>query len=251
MNSGSFVKTVMLICCVIFSSSVMSQSIFPKYELGIYGGTFIYQGDLTPSPIGSYRFITPSFQISIAKLLDENFAIRANFNRGDINGDDSRYATPNWRRQRNFSFNTSITELSGSLVWNFYTYTPDGTKRKLSTYIFGGAGISFLNIKRNWSGIDTTVFNSKTVVLAGLAKDTLHRLPAVIPVIPVGVGIRYALNNQLSIAAELTYRITFTDYLDGFSKSADPTHNDYYYGYSIGLIYTFEKSVLKCPRVKN
>jgi hypothetical protein len=67
--------------------------------------------------------------------------------------------------------------------------------------------------------------------------------------VPVGIGIRYSLSQALSITAEAAYRLTFTDYLDGFSKVADPSKNDHYYGLSIGLVYTFLKSkALKCPK---
>jgi hypothetical protein len=40
-----------------------------------------------------------------------------------------------------------------------------------------------------------------------------------------------------------------TDYLDGFTKAANPSKKDHYYTHTIGLIYSFgEKNTLACPK---
>jgi hypothetical protein len=250
MNSIVIRKAVIFICIAFATNTSEAQSSIPKYEFGIMGGAFIYQGDLAPSDAGSYQFLKPSWQIFVSKIWNENFSARINIARGSINGDDARYATPAWRQTRNFNFNTTITEISGSLVCNFPRYNSDGTTKKLATYVFGGAGISILNVQRDWSKLNTASLDPKSSLLAGLAIDTAHSTPKVIPVIPLGAGIRYAVTHNLSVAAEFTYRLTFTDYLDGFSKSADPAKKDFYYGYSVGLIYSLFNDGIKCPKVK-
>jgi hypothetical protein len=251
MNAAFTKRIVIVIFIAVASMQLSAQSNYPKYEFGIAAGSLIYQGDLTPALLGSYQFIKPSVQIYAGKILDENFTLRANLVHGNINGDDSRYATPSWRQQRNFKFSTSITELSGLLVWNFYGYKSEGERKKISTYIFGGAGLSFLKVNRDWSNLNTAAFDPKSSLMSGLGADTTHATPGIIPVIPVGAGVKYTISNKLSVNAELMYRITFTDYLDGFSKSADPAQKDYYYGFSVGLIYTLEKNLLRCPKIKN
>ena len=37
--------------------------------------------------------------------------------------------------------------------------------------------------------------------------------------IPLGVGVKYALNDKMNIGFELSYRFTGTDYLDDVSKT--------------------------------
>ena len=41
------------------------------------------------------------------------------------------------------------------------------------------------------------------------------------------------------IKARLIYRFSFSDYIDGFSLSANPSHKDSYYSANIGLRYRF------------
>jgi len=245
-NKKSAVIVILVFTC--FQTSAQNYS--SKYEFGIATGTLVYQGDLTPAALGSYKDARPSFQIFASKNLDNNFALRANFTRGHISGNDAWYSTPAYHQLRNFNFNTTVNELSASLVWNFYNYNAAGTQRKLSAYIFGGAGLSFVKINRDWSKLNTAAMDPKSSLMTGLAVDTVHKLPGIIPVIPLGVGVRYAVSQNLSLFAEGTYRITFSDYLDGFSKSVNPSSNDYYYGISVGIVYHLSNNGLRCPRIK-
>ena len=86
---------------------------------------------------------------------------------------------------------------------------------------------------------------------AGLSADTAHSLPKGIPVFPVSAGLRYSLTRNLSLSLATTYRINSTDYLDGFSKAANPAKKDHFFTNAIGLIYSFgKKDMLGCPKVK-
>ena len=51
------------------------------------------------------------------------------------------------------------------------------------------------------------------------------------------------------IGVETTYRISSTDYLDGFSYSGHPTEGDFYFSHTIGLYYNFiRRNRLNCPK---
>jgi hypothetical protein len=161
--------------------------------------------------------------------------------------DDANYKYPRWREQRALMFTARTAELSELLVWNILGNNYSN-KKIISPYIFGGIGLSSVRITRDWSRFNPDYFAGDSSVLHGLAADTMHSLPSTIAVIPVGVGVRYAISENLSIMAEASYRFAFTDYLDGFSQAANPDKNDYYSSYTIGLIYTFGRSnPLKCP----
>jgi hypothetical protein len=102
--------------------------------------------------------------------------------------------------------------------------------------------------------VDPAVFGEGSEVQEGLVIDAAKSTPRIIPVVPVGAGVRYALNDHFSLIGETSYRLSFTDYLDGFSKSANPNKNDHYLSHSIGVIYSFNKkntgkSRLGCPSV--
>jgi len=66
------------------------------------------------------------------------------------------------------------------------------------------------------------------------------------------LGVRYGITEKLSFSLEGTYRILDTDYLDGFSKAANPDKKDHYHTIMAGLIYSFGKrNRFACPVIKN
>lgn len=238
----TFIAVVLVTGNVYFLHAQIDLS---KYEVGLSGGVFVYQGDLTPQPLGSYKTMKPQLALHIYRILSPAFSVRLNINRGKLYGDDAKYSSPEWRQQRNFNFTTPVTELSLQGVWSFL----NARSPRFSPYLFAGAGFSFLKIKRDWSNINTTVFGDGSDVQNNLAIDAAKKLPRVIPVVPVGAGVRYALNDRFSLIGETSYRLSFTDYLDGFSKAANPSKNDHYLSHSIGIVYSFNKKnkTLGCP----
>lgn len=233
-------------CC-----AVQAQTDAPKYEIGVHVGALVYQGDLTPSSPGSFKTMKPAIGLSASRLLNPWFSVRANLVWGKLAGDDAAYASPAWRRQRNFNFNASVTEVSVLGVWNIFGNNGNTERRGFSPYLFGGAGYSFVNIRRDWSKMNTSVYDAESTVQAGLNADSAHGVPRGMPVFPVGVGIRYPITSSLSLSAEAAYRFSFSDYLDGFSKSGNPVKKDHYTSYSIGVIYSLgRKNRMACPVIR-
>jgi hypothetical protein len=225
-----------------------AQFLPSKYEFGIHVGTLIYQGDLSKSAFGYTRSLSPAVAIDVSRSFDSYFSLRAGLIRGEIGADESTYASPVWRRFRNLKFSSSITEFSTELVWDLSGKTYREGFHRLSPYFFAGGGFTLLNVKRDWSRFDKSYFNSKSSAYIGLAMDTLHRTPGIIPVIPVGAGLRYMVTNHLYINMEGTYRITTSDYIDGFKYAGDPTKNDHYYSLSVGISYRLGDSKMNCPK---
>ncbi len=225
-----------------------AQPDFSKFEVGISAGTFIYQGDLTPSRPGSYKTLKPGLSIYVNKIISPTFSLRTNLSFGKLKGDDAKYSIPEYRQQRNFYFKSPVFEVSELIVADLLKNNMARQYSGFSPYLFGGIGFSFLNIKRDWSRFNAEYFSAESSTLAGLVADQQHSLPKLIPVLPMGVGIRYAVSKKFSISAETAYRFTFTDYLDGFSKAANDSRKDSYQSHTVGLIYQFGKrSSLKCP----
>ena len=221
-----------------------------SYEIGINVGTLIYQGDLSQSAFGSTKDLKPAIGIYVSKDLDAYFTLRANLTIGKVGVDESQFTYPAYKKLRNFMFTTPVTELSTVLVWNILGESADRDYRKLSPYIFAGAGITFLNVNRDWSRIDTTFFDSKSSAIIGLGKDTLQATPRILPIIPLGIGLKYAITDKIGIRAEATYRLAFSDYIDGFSYAANPNTTDKYYGVSIGVSFNLARDKYKCPIVR-
>lgn len=222
-----------------------AQTVSSKNEIGINAGSFIYQGDLSPSLLGSLK--TAAFVIGVngSRYLTNKLAIRLDLNIGKIKGDDAAYKQPSWRQERNFAFTTPATEIIGSIVYNMAV-----REKKFSPYLFAGLGYSFLKIKRDYSNFNTEYFAIEPTTIEGLQNDIDHRLPKGLPVLPVGVGVKYRLSNSFYLASEASYRYISSDYLDGFSQAANPEKKDHYYKFSLGLVYSpFKKNnSLDCPR---
>lgn len=250
MSLHTYAKPLLFITTTVCFISASAQINTSKYEIGLKAGIFIYQGDLTPSDVGSYKTIRPQFGIFANRLLSQSFAIRINFDAGSVHGDDAKYNHPSWRRDRSFRFSSPVYELSAQLVLDILGRNYDRPVKSLSPYVFAGAGISYISAKRDFSRMNAAVFTPESDAVAGLARDIATVTPRIIPVFPVGIGFRYALTKKISIIGESSYRFIPTDYLDGFSYSANPSRNDHYYSHSVGAVYSFgKKNSWDCPPV--
>jgi len=232
-------------------SSLHAQINVPKHEIGFGAGIFVYQGDVTPEAAGAFKSPGFAFNLLYNRILSHSFSLRTNLAHGKLMADDVNYDSPEWRQHRAFRFGSRVTEISELLVWNILGNNY-GDRKIVSPYLFGGVGISALSVNRDWSRINYDYFAGEPSLFEGLAADSTHSLPGTIAVIPVGVGLRYPVTNKISVMAEASYRFTFSDYIDGFSKSSNPDKNDYYSNISLGIIYTFGKrSALDCPVIRN
>lgn len=222
-----------------------------KWQVGINGGLMVYQGDLTPSALGSYKTVRPTIGLYVSRILNPYFAIRANAAFGSLKGDEAKYSSPSWRKFRALNFSTPVTEISGLLVWNPFGNNNNEIGLRFTPYLMGGAGISFLNISRDYSKMDSVAFPSSSKQRQGLGIDSVHALPGSAFILPVGAGVAYYLSPKFSLTFETIFRYTFTDYLDGFSHSADPNQKDSYHSHTIGIVYRFgKKNQLDCPPMK-
>ena len=189
-----------VIACVMPSlfclyKSVYAQTNVTKYQFGIGVGAFIYQGDLTPSSIGSYKTLKPAITLFASRLFSPSFAVRANLAFGQLRGDDAKYDNPEYRQQRNFNFHTAVIELSGLAEWNILA--KNYTTRGFAPYVFGGIGYGFLKIRRDWSNLNVAYFGAESDFMTNLSADAQYSLPKGVLVLPVGIGGRYYLNDKI------------------------------------------------------
>lgn len=246
---NTFTASQVLVLLVLFNVPIHAQQNVPKFQLGLGVGTLVYQGDLTPNSIGSYRTIRPAINLFAGKIFSPSIAARVNLHLGRLIGDESRYDNPEYRQERNFYFTSRVTEVSVIGEWN--VLGRNYRSRGFAPYVFGGAGYSFLTIHRDWSRLNASHFNLESNVLTGLPEDQQHRVPSGLLVFPVGAGLRYYFNDRIGVSAESAYRISSTDYLDGFSQSVNPKEKDHYYSHTVGVVYRIgKKNLLDCPVVR-
>jgi hypothetical protein len=248
MNRIADLAIALALVCLCPMVVCAQSSVLPKWEVGLGVGPYVYQGDLAPSALGSWKTVRPGVSAFGSRILNRFFALRTNLTVAGLAGDDRKYGDVDWREARGLRFNTSVFEVSEVLVWDILGNNDNHYATRFSPYVFGGVGYSFLRVRRDASRFSTGFFGAKSTVAEGLAADLDHSEPRGVPVIPVGVGVRYSIAPAWSLSLESSYRVAFTDYLDGFSKVADPRRNDHYYGISIGVVYTFLRGrSIKCP----
>ena len=238
-----------LMIMVFIQEAVNAQTNIQKFQIGIQAGAFIYEGDLTPSPVGSYRTLRPAFSLFASKLMSSSLAVRGNLAFGMLRGNDAAYSNPEYRQHRNFSFRTPIVELSAIAEWN--PFSRNYASKGFVPYLFAGGGISLLKISRDYSGFDAGYFGENSELPNSIAADAAHSTPRVLLVLPIGVGARYYLSDRIGLTAETSYRIMSNDYLDGFSLAANPAKGDHYHSHTVGMVYRIgKKNLLDCPVVK-
>jgi len=245
-------KSILIIVSFVLTDLVSKAQIpANNIELGVGLGAYVYQGDLSPSDIGSFKTMKPGINLFESKIAGSHLSYRLNLVIAGLKGDESKYSTPDYHRQRNFKFKTPLLELSALGVWDIRGNNYNRSKGVFSPYVFAGAGLSFLNIKRDWSNMNTEMFPAGSYVQNGLNIDMQKDPPKIQPIIPVGIGFRYEISDRYAITTESNARFVFTDYLDGFSQAVNPKWDDHYFSQTIGLIRKLgKKNSLDCPKVK-
>ncbi|MES2431036.1 MAG: DUF6089 family protein [Bacteroidota bacterium] len=232
---------LVLLAALALNFETVKAQLFKDVSIGANAGAYVYQGDLSPSNIGSLK--TPSFGFNIyaQKALSNYLSFRLNFGAAKLKGDESKYDDPAYRQKRNFMFSSPLKELSVLIVWNIKgdNYNNYG----VSPYLFTGITASFLNVNMDYTRIDTTssLFKDPTIY-SKIAADVDHGTPGILPVVPIGLGLEFPISQKLFITTEASYRFTFSDYIDGFSIAAEPDKKDHYYSATIGLRYRLNNS---------
>lgn len=246
------IKTYRIILFAIFcfACSQGNAQFSNNLGIGVNGGVFIYQGDLTPNWFGSFKTIHPGFSVFADKPISRFLSVRVQAAASKLSGDDSLHSVPAYRRHRNFTFSTAVSEFSVQLVWNILGRNYNG--HGFMPYVFSGVAVTLINVKKDYSRVDLSIYPYGSSLWDGLAIDNAKGTPRSLFTVPAGFGAYLPLSKKFLLNAETSYRFIFTDYLDGFSKSADPKQQDHYQSISAGVIYKFGKkdNRLGCPVVK-
>jgi hypothetical protein len=226
-------NVIIAVFALIFCLRISAQStVYPEIGAGL--GASIYQGDLNPNWIGAYNKPGFSFQLQGALMISSFLSVRANYTYAYIRDNEENY-NGGVHKLRNFSFETPVNELSVLGIINPRFNNGYEEVGSIRPYFFAGAGVALLNIKRDFSRFNHGYQHWQSWVLPGLTEDSLKTMPTAVVTVPVGMGLRYQIGYNVAIFAEFTKRVTRTEYLDGFSKSANRKENDGFGALLIGL----------------
>lgn len=234
---------VAFVSAILFSTTSVNAQL-PRFEVGLSGGMYVYQGDLTSNPLGSFKTMSKGFGISVGKPITDALTARFVFNFSKLRGDDTKYS-PEYRQYRAFKFTDGVKELSLQAQYKIFA----GRAPRLQPYLFAGVGLSFMKIARDISGFTPSYFSDAENLATRIAED-MAATPKSTLVAPLGVGVMYGLSPKFSLTSELSYRLTRSDYIDGFSVAANPKRKDHYSSATIGIVYHVGRSAkgIGCPK---
>lgn len=187
-------------------------------EVGLSGGGSHFLGD-----VGAYGPHTPEgfygglfFRYNI----DQHWAVRLGANYGNIAADDADAGLA-YRQNRNLSFQSEIWEGYLLMEFNYLEYQP-GTPNWHTPYLLGGWGLFTFNPKTSYQG---SLYELQPLGTEGQGTSANSQSPYDLAssFFVFGMGYKFALSRNWSIALESTFRSTQTDYLDDVSGFyADP-----------------------------
>jgi hypothetical protein len=186
----------------------------------------------------------PSINLVARYKLNGRFAIRTSLVNGYGHGNDK----PPYR-ERGRSYNTTIVELSSNLETYFIQelrpYRSHAGYRRLgmvnnynmfALYGFVGGGIAYTRA-------------NPYIPPANEMKYDIIEKNHFIPVIPFGIGLKYILNDVWILDANLGYRYTFSDFVEGYTTNNNSQYNDVYYVLSVSVVYRLRTTKRNIPAI--
>jgi OmpA-OmpF porin, OOP family len=211
--------TTLILFLSTFLAFSQKTSILNKIEVGGMIGASNYQGDLTKS---SLQLVFPATGWHVGGLarynVTDKFALRGNIIYGMIKGADS-YSSDNIFKERNWSFTSNILEISG-MVEYFILGKPRFNSsgigiRYLTPYLFTGIGFTNAPAKLKYPARDNARFPESG------DKDSFIS-------VPIGIGVKWSIADNVNLGIEMGYRNTFSDYLDNVSINGKSGNSDWY-----------------------
>jgi hypothetical protein len=199
-------------------------------EVGFGVGTSNYFGDLGRQGMGnSYvsdlwiEETKPSFTLFYRYSFLERFAVKSSLSLGWIGADDALISDVErgddaWFRQyRNLHFKSHIFELSVMGEVNILPYAPGSYRDRFTPYITGGISVFHFDPKAEYNGEWVRLQPLGTEGQNTPEYPDRQKYSLIQPAIPLGLGVKYNINNNLILNFEVAHRFTFTDYLDDVS----------------------------------
>lgn len=185
---------------------------FSQVHLGLFGGIGNYQGDLID---GTYvgKLTRVAAGVTAEYELSSKLSLRAGFTFAQIAGDD-QFNSKDYLKLRNINFESNIVELS--VMAQYYTFGFEN--RRWSPYVFGGLAVYHFNpyiLTTNDEKIFLKPLSTEGQGLTGYPESKPYSLTQL--ALPFGLGVKYALTDDIRIGAEVGLRKLFTDHLDDIS----------------------------------
>jgi hypothetical protein len=198
------------------------NEIVQEGEFGVGLGGAHYFGDLNTR--GRLNRIKPAATIFFRKTFGNYISGRIGASFAQLGYSDVYNTHNEYMYRRNLSFNTNVWELALQGDFNFFRFMPGDPFYNFTPYITLGVGVFSYDPYAYLQGQKVYLRSLGTEGQGSSLYPDRKPYSTIAACIPIGAGIKYALNSRMNIAFEILYRITNTDYLDDVSKTyVDPS----------------------------
>ncbi len=206
-------KKLILTLLAIFWSGlqlVQAQSFFQygkdgEFTFHLGAGIAKYFGEMSEDrKLGD---LNPHVSLGLTIPFKPKLSFRPEISFYQISAADSDLPPDDFRRRRNLSFKSTNWEISVLAIYGLHKRDARTTV-SWKPYVGTGVGLTFFNPKAQLDGV---WYELQPLFTEGIDYD---RFDVVIPMVG---GVSYKVNPELQLALEISYRFTFTDYLDDVS----------------------------------
>jgi hypothetical protein len=185
-----------------------------SYEIGVYGGLSLYEGDLAPNAWVLYlQTLNPAYGVFTRVNFGRWIGLRVGYNDLTISGDDAISG-----RRRGLNFRTDIQELAFTAELNLFRWHIFGSDKIffVEPYGYGGAAIFQFEPMGFYDGrwVALQPLGTEGQGLRGYPDKYELTQWAIIG----GGGVKLHFSPRWILGLEASGRKTFTDYLDDTSS---------------------------------
>lgn len=211
------IKTLLILVAFIGLGFNANAQYKENTEVGFMGGVSYYLGDLNTTHFNSSKAMGG---IVVRKNIDRRFSYKAELMYLNIAADDRNNSTDTIAINRGLHFKSPVYELSGQIEFNFLPYEPGNALYTWTPFVYTGVSLFHFNPQaENTTGewVDLQELGTEgqgTSLFSNRSKYALMQFA-----IPMGGGLKIAVNPSFNIILEYGIRKTFTDYLDDVSTT--------------------------------
>jgi len=175
--------------------------------------------------------------------LDPFYTLKVNTTLGFGHGDDLES-----RNDRGRSYKTMLVEISAQGEYYFiaeerrYKSAAMFNRRGMLNNYMSFSSYLFLGLGGVYSRANVTFTEDMTAV--DKIKPNNFGM-----VVPFGLGLKYTISDRWLAGAELGYRLSISDYIEGYSQIRDSKHNDVYYFLSVSVGYKLQTTRTGIPSI--
>lgn len=197
------------------SAGAQGYEYVQKGEFGITAGVAHYFGDLN-TRVGLNR-PKPALGVFYRKQFGNYIAARLSAHYAQVGYSDT-YSKNEYQKTRNLSFNSNIWELALQGDFNFFKFVPGDPYHSFTPYVTLGVG-AFSYDPYAYLGGEKVYLRPLGTEGQVIGYQGRKPYSTTAICIPIGVGLKYNINDRFNLSFEITNRLTNTDYLDDVSTT--------------------------------